>query len=189
MSIGRHDDNLSRLPTEDSDRGMLFRVVLIVGICAIAGGGLYFAAGSAHGEKSDSVKIEKTSTPTPIEREIIALKRQVADLRADNDALRAEVTTLTSQNGVVDTIITHLRELKAQDQAIIGLIQPGGNGYSAQAGNDGEAPADEAVFGNARHQIVTPKAKAPPVPTPKPEKVAEASAAGDKPKEDAAATQ
>ncbi len=166
---------------------MLFRVVLIVGICAIAGGGLYFAAGSAHGEKSDSVKIEKTSTPTPIEREIIALKRQVADLRADNDALRAEVTTLTSQNGVVDTIISHLRELKAQDQAIIGLIQPGGN--SAQAGNDGEAPEDGAVFGNARHQIVTPKAKAPPVPTPKPEKVAEASAAGDKPKEDAAATQ
>ncbi|NKB80263.1 hypothetical protein HED49_24040 [Ochrobactrum daejeonense] len=59
-------------------------------------------------------------------------------MRADNDALRAEVTTLTSQNGVVDTIITHLRELKAQDQAIIGLIQPGGNGYSAQAGNDGK---------------------------------------------------
>ncbi|NKW11401.1 hypothetical protein HGG76_27890 [Ochrobactrum tritici] len=47
-------------------------------------------------------------------------------MRADNDALRAEVTTLTSQNGVVDTIIAHLRELKAQDQAIIGLIQPGG---------------------------------------------------------------
>ncbi|NKB80201.1 hypothetical protein HED49_23625 [Ochrobactrum daejeonense] len=81
----------------------------------------------------------KTSTPTPIEREIIALKRQVADLRADNDALRAEVTTLTSQNGVVDTIITHLRELKAQDQAIIGLIQPGGNGYSASLAMTGSS--------------------------------------------------
>lgn len=189
MSIARHDDNLSRLPTEDSDRGMLFRVALIVAFCTIAGGGLYFAAGSAHGEKSEAVKVEKTSTPTPIEREIIALKRQVASLRADNDALRSEVTTLTSQNGVVDTIIAHLRELKAQDQAIIGLIQPGGTSHSDQAVVEGDAPADEAVVGNARLQIVTPKAKAPPVPSPKPEKVAEANAGEAEPKKAAAATQ
>lgn len=189
MSIARHDDNLSRLPTEDSNRGMLFRVILIVAVCAIAGGGFYVAAGSAHSEKADPVKVEKTSTPTPIEREIIALERQVASLRADNDSLRAEVTALTSQNGVVDTIIAHLRELKAQDQAIIGLIQPGGNGDSGQAGVEGEAPADEAVVGNARLQIVTPKAKAPPVPSPKPEKVAEASATEVEPKKEAAATQ
>ncbi|NKC05455.1 hypothetical protein HED55_27140 [Ochrobactrum haematophilum] len=75
--------------------------------------------------------------------------------------MRDEIDTLTAPNGVVDTIIGHLRELKAKDQAIMQILQPAEANYAL---GDEVGPQDEdsqPVMGNARHQIVTPRQKAP----------------------------
>lgn len=187
MNISQYDRNVSRSAFADTDFGMVFRTVFVGGIFVVLGVVAYSFSGNASTEKESAVTVASSTPPTRLEADVEYLKSQVSRLRSDNQALRAEINTLTAQNGVVDTIINHLRELKAKDQAILNLIQPAEGGYSVGNETSPQNADEQVVMGNARHQIVTPRAKAPPVPSPKPVNVAEAPAP-DSDKEKGAAT-
>lgn len=156
---------------------MVIRVIAVGAAFALVGGAMYYTKANASIEKAHHNDAGDASTKQ-LQRELGALRKELYNLRADNASLRSEVTTLTSQNGVVDMIIGHLRELKAQDQAILGMIQPASDSYAHEQDESGPEMPEGGLQGTARHQIVTPKEKAPPLPTPRPDKVAEAG--GDK---------
>lgn len=188
MNMSHYDSNISRSAFADTDFGMIFRTVLVGGVFVVLGVLAYSFAGNASTEKqSNAVQAESVPSNT-IENDIVYLKSQVSKLRADNQSLRAEINTLTAKNGVVETIISHLRELKAKDQAILSLLQPSENAYPQTAEDDPQY-SEQPVMGNARHQIVTPRAKAPPIPTPKPVDVAEAKASDTDKEKGAASSQ
>ncbi|WP_157213206.1 hypothetical protein [Sinorhizobium sp. CCBAU 05631] len=174
--------NFKTLPTDDSGLGMFTRVIFVGAIFALVGGGVYYTNANASGETPSRIATDATAAQQ-LKREIGSLRKELYNLRVDNASLRSEITTLTSQNGVVDVIIGHLRELKAQDQAILGMIQPASNGHSLEQDESGSEMAEDEIQGTARHQIVTPKNKAAPLPSPRPEKVVEAESAKDAPTE------
>lgn len=69
------------------------------------------------------------------------------------------------------------------------LLQSAEANYALDDDVDPQDADSQPVMGNARHQIVTPRQKAPPVPQAKPAQVAEASEADRQNEKGAAASQ
>ncbi|TMU86415.1 hypothetical protein [Brucella haematophila] len=189
MNISQYDSNRTRSAFADTDFGMIIRSVLVGAFVVAIGIVAYSLSGNASTDKADATTTGRLKPASTLDSDVAYLKNQVSLLRSENQALRDEIDTLTAPNGVVDTIIGHLRELKAKDQAIMQILQPAEANYAL---GDEVGPQDEdsqPVMGNARHQIVTPRQKAPPVPQAKPAQVAEAPEADRLNEKGAAASQ
>ncbi|TXH84904.1 MAG: hypothetical protein E6Q77_01495 [Rhizobium sp.] len=156
----------------------LARLSIVIVILASLGGLLYYNIDPARSSDSKvslskvySSEPENKSTRDETKDQILAIMADIEALRQDNTYLRSEIETLTQENGILDRIIQHIRELQNSDQELIGLVGPASHQGQGIDGLNGDS-----VQSTVKHEIVTPKAevqiKDAPIPTVKPEKAA-----------------
>jgi hypothetical protein len=156
--------------TGDTDFGAFIRLGLVALAVVISLSIGYFLRGVTSNANAAIHNTADETIVSQLENEVSLLRGDVERLKQSNSSLRNEMTTLTTEDGVVDKIILHLRELKAEDQALLNIIAP--LNRTASEGEETTQPVagtPVAVEARADHQIVTPRERAPPLPVARPD--------------------
>lgn len=161
---------------------MLLLLLLAAGVFALTKVGFF------NSPRIDTSNLQQYfNTVEILQGKVATLDDEVNRMSAENRQLRREVELLTTSKGVIDQIISRIKEMKEENRKLLALIQPQTEGYQASVEDTGAAGEQQSsALSPARHMIVTPRPK-PVLNHSEPTKVT--SANSDKPAKDASATQ
>jgi cell division protein FtsB len=151
-------ENKDNIFTRDTATGTAVRAVTTIILIVISLTVGYYVH-LLNGRLNVADSADTARSLSELREEVALLRRSYEGLRAQNSSLRAEMATLTQENGVVDQIVAHLRTLQGEQQAILSVLAPLKSiADEPQAAES--APEPIAVTAKADHQIVTPRAAA-----------------------------
>lgn len=115
--------------------------------------------------------VSKSARPNQIDpADLHQLYVEVNKIKQENAFLRGEIETLTDQDGIVDKLIEHVRQLQQSDREIMTLVHPTATAAQDASAAETSPPSAAALV---RHEVVTPRAlrtvESPPIPGKRPD--------------------
>ena len=161
-------------PGAGFSRGSVAVVTLIACIVGFAAASILQSPAStaeAAGERGLNEPVSKSARQNKIDpADLHQLYVEVNKIKQENAFLRGEIQTLTDQDGIVERLIAHVRQLQESDREIMDLVRPANTEVQDPAGSETASPSAAALV---RHEVVTPRASrpigSPPVPGKRPD--------------------